>query len=463
MSAFNGSGQFVITGTGLPFTTGTVISSTVVNQLNTDLAAGLSNCICKDGQSTPTNNIPMGGFKLTGLGAATTLGDALSYGQPANVSSLTVTGPATIGGYGAGVGRNRLINGDFRIDQRNAGAALTTTAGGQYCVDRWRCMLSLGNKFSVQGVSGDYRFATLGGSSHLLKITSLSAYATLSSDYFAVDQLIEGLNVPDLAYGNASAQSLSLSFLFQADITATYYVSLVNVTNSWTYNLSFSATAGTPQRVIFTIPGDTAHAISGDNTAALVVRFNIGSGGVQTPNAWITGNLFNGPIGGGILATNGANMYIGDIQLELAPPGATPAVPLATPFERRQFGQELLLCQRYFQTSYPLGIVPGDGAAGSTVGNVAAYTTAAARVLTQFSPPMRATPGMVAYRGTNAGNNGVWNFYYPTSSAWVAGTGMSLTPNSAGGFTGQVNTNAGNFTLGLSYLIDGGWIASAEL
>src|SRR5215472_18384308 len=102
MSAFNGSGQFVITGTGLPFTTGTVISSTVVNQLNTDLAAGLSNCICKDGQSTPTNNIPMGGFKLTGLGAATTLGDALSYGQPANVSSLTVTGPATIGGYGAG-------------------------------------------------------------------------------------------------------------------------------------------------------------------------------------------------------------------------------------------------------------------------------------------------------------------------------------------------------------------------
>lgn len=80
MSAFNGSGTFVISGTGLPYVTGTTISSTVANQLNTDLASGLSNVICKDGQTTPTANIPMGNFKITGLGAATNAGDALSYG-----------------------------------------------------------------------------------------------------------------------------------------------------------------------------------------------------------------------------------------------------------------------------------------------------------------------------------------------------------------------------------------------
>lgn len=79
MSAFNGSGSFVISGSGLPYVAGTTISSTVANQLNTDLATGLSTCITKDGQSLPTANIPMGGFKLTGLAAATAAGDALSY------------------------------------------------------------------------------------------------------------------------------------------------------------------------------------------------------------------------------------------------------------------------------------------------------------------------------------------------------------------------------------------------
>lgn len=83
MSSFNGSGTFVISGTGLPFVTGTTISSTVANQLNTDLATGLSTCLTKDGQTTPTANIKLGGYKLTNVGSATTSGDAIAYGQSA--------------------------------------------------------------------------------------------------------------------------------------------------------------------------------------------------------------------------------------------------------------------------------------------------------------------------------------------------------------------------------------------
>lgn len=88
--SFNGSGVFVINSIGQPVATGTVISSTAFNALTADLATGLSTTITKDGQSTPTANIPMGGFKLTGLAVATTSGDALSYGQAATVSALTV-------------------------------------------------------------------------------------------------------------------------------------------------------------------------------------------------------------------------------------------------------------------------------------------------------------------------------------------------------------------------------------
>lgn len=65
MSAFNGSGTYVVTGTGLPFVTGTPISSTVANQLNTDLATGLSTVICKDGQTTTTAMVPFGDFGIS--------------------------------------------------------------------------------------------------------------------------------------------------------------------------------------------------------------------------------------------------------------------------------------------------------------------------------------------------------------------------------------------------------------
>lgn len=79
--SFNGSGQFNINTAGQPVVTGTTISSTAFNALTADLATGLTTCITKDGQTTPTANIPMGGNKLTGLGAATTAGDAVRYEQ----------------------------------------------------------------------------------------------------------------------------------------------------------------------------------------------------------------------------------------------------------------------------------------------------------------------------------------------------------------------------------------------
>jgi hypothetical protein len=76
--AFNGSGVFTLAA-GNPVVTGTTISSTWANNTLSDIATGLSTTITKDGQSTPTANIPMGGFKITGLGAATVNGDALRY------------------------------------------------------------------------------------------------------------------------------------------------------------------------------------------------------------------------------------------------------------------------------------------------------------------------------------------------------------------------------------------------
>ena len=94
--SFNGTGTFNINTGGQPVVTGTTISSTVFNALTADLGNGLTNTLTKDGQSTPTNNIKFGGFKLTGVGLATVTGDALSYGRNATVNDLAILGNVTL-------------------------------------------------------------------------------------------------------------------------------------------------------------------------------------------------------------------------------------------------------------------------------------------------------------------------------------------------------------------------------
>lgn len=96
--SFNGSGTFVINSAGQPVVTGTVISSTAFNALTADLATGLTTTLTKDGQTTPTANIPMGTFKFTGLGVGSAATDSanISQVQSSFGSFLTVAGTDTI-------------------------------------------------------------------------------------------------------------------------------------------------------------------------------------------------------------------------------------------------------------------------------------------------------------------------------------------------------------------------------
>lgn len=95
--SYNGSGTFLINSTGQPVVAGTVISSSVFNALTTDIANGLSTAITKDGQTTVTANIPLNGYKVTNLGAATVATDAVQLGQVQSGAAtlLTVTGTDT--------------------------------------------------------------------------------------------------------------------------------------------------------------------------------------------------------------------------------------------------------------------------------------------------------------------------------------------------------------------------------
>jgi len=162
--AYNGSGTFNVYTPGTPYVTGTVISSTVANAVNSDFATGLSNAICKDGQSTPTANIPLGGFKLTGLAAGTANGNSVRYEQ---VGALALAQGAAASGANNDITslaaltnstdfRNVLINADFRINQR-AYVSAATLAAGSYAHDRWKAGAS----------GGDYSFTQLVSSTQI--------------------------------------------------------------------------------------------------------------------------------------------------------------------------------------------------------------------------------------------------------------------------------------------------------
>lgn len=91
----NGSGTYVVNSAGQPVVSATPITAAVHNALTADLATALSNRICKDGQTTPTANIPLGGYKLTGVGAATARTDAATI---ATIQDGTGVYVGTVGG-----------------------------------------------------------------------------------------------------------------------------------------------------------------------------------------------------------------------------------------------------------------------------------------------------------------------------------------------------------------------------
>jgi hypothetical protein len=134
--------------------------------------------------------------------------------------------------------KNRIINGAMVIDQRNAGAAINP-ANGLFSVDRWACLASQASKYTAQQNAGSVTPPT--GYIKYLGITSSSAYTVLTGDYFNIRQGIEGLNVADLAWGTASAATITLSFWVRSSsLTGTFGGGIVNGAGDRSYPYTYT-------------------------------------------------------------------------------------------------------------------------------------------------------------------------------------------------------------------------------
>ena len=242
--------------------------------------------------------------------------------------------------------KNRIINGDFRIDQRNAGASYTQPVNQGYSLDRWFTEGGVTSKYTVQQNAGSV--TPPAGFVKYLGVTSLSAYTIGAGDNYTIGQMIEGLNVADLGWGTANAATVTLSFWVRSSLTGTFGGSLANQitlnTPTRSYPFSFTiSSANTWTYVSITIAGDTTGTWGNTNGAGICINFSMGSGTNYqgTAGAWVAGNKTSVTGEQQIVANNASTFYITGVQLEK---GST-----ATSFDYRPYGTELALCQRYYE------------------------------------------------------------------------------------------------------------------
>ena len=339
--------------------------------------------------------------------------------------------------------KNRIINGDMRIDQRNAGASVTTA--GAFPVDRFIVQNSTDGAFSAQqDTSAPVGFV------NSLKYTTTTADGTLTTTQnSSILNRIEGYNVSDLAWGTASAKTVTLSFWVRSSLTGTFGGALRNADNSRSYPFTYTISlANTWEYKTVTIAGDTTGTWLTNNSIGIAVLFGLGAGPdvSGTSGSWASTNYVSATGAVSVIGTLNATWYITGVQLEIG--------TSATPFERRMYGQELALCQRYYYKWI------NDSATAVDISLFQAYATGSAfGKLIDFPVTMRATP-----TGTSSGT---FKPYSATASFLGAFSGTNvdgLTKQSAGtgAWTGSSGMTAGNAT-GINVSVNGFIAVSAEL
>lgn len=292
--------------------------------------------------------------------------------------------------------RNRIINGDMRIFQRGAAA----TADSQYSIDRWMFVKSNDATESASQNSD----APTGFVSSLRNTVSVGDPSIGSSQYSGFEQNIEGFNVADLGFGTANARSVTLSFWVRSSVTGQYTGSIRNsdATKICPFNYTVNS-ANTWEQKTVTVAGDTTGTWNTTNGRGITVALYAALGSALTGGtAGVWGaapNYGSGtPVNG--IATSGNIFAITGVQLE--------AGSVATPFERRPYGTELALCQRYYELCLTQWV--GSGAASSSFGGTQVFA-----VQKRTAPTIVQVANNVNY--TQAGVTASTSQYLPDSSA----------------------------------------------
>ena len=288
--------------------------------------------------------------------------------------------------------RNMFINGAMQVAQR--GTDINDVANGGFCTDRFKISKADTDNLVL---NFDQSTDTPTGFSNSLKLSVGTVESALASnEYLQVGQRIEAQNLQHLNYGTSSAETLTLSFHVKSSITGTYAVSLFQSDATKYYSATYTiSSANTWEFKTIKINGNVSDVIANDNGEGLRVNWTLSAGSDYTSgsnDAW--GAITNWSVGHNVswITTSGATFFLTGVQLEVG--------SQATPFEHRSFGEELALCQRYFEKSYSVGTAPAsDTSAGLITTDTMGGDTTTAYLTHQleYRVAKRSAPTVVIY------------------------------------------------------------------
>jgi hypothetical protein len=323
--------------------------------------------------------------------------------------------------------RNLIINGDMQIDQRGGSTGIVTS--GFYACDRFRFALtSMGEWSCSQSTDAPNGF------SNSLKLDCTTAQTSPpASSWLLIEYKFEGYDVQQLAKGTSDALPVTLSFWCKSNKAGDITVDLNDTDNTRGVGSVVTInSANTWEYKTITFPPDTTGAFNNDNTQSLRVEMWLDAGsnyrGGTVPTAWES--VYNADRAAGTtlnLADSTSNeFYITGVQLELG--------KVATPFEHRSYGEELALCQRYYQKSYDIDSFAGDNDGNGAIAFIPVSTQD--YVNTNFPISMRASPNITVYRKNGGATNQAQRAdnaaaYLDVTVADISTRGFSVTPATA--------------------------------
>ncbi len=324
--------------------------------------------------------------------------------------------------------KNLIINGAMQVnDHSDSNAGVNNT----FAVDRF--------KFKRESTAANFSMTqsttSPNGFSKSLKVDCTAAdTSTASNEFVLLSYSIEAQDLQQLGYGTSGAKPLVLSFYVRSNLTGTYGLSCVQVDNSnKIYGRSYTiSSADTWERKTISIPADTSGVINDDNGEGFQINFGLTMGSTFTSGsvstAWETySNSKFAPQHGVNVGGNTSNEWlITGVQLEVG--------SVVTDFEHRSLGEELTLCQRYFQKYVNpacTGVIPDNTSKAYSIG-------------LQFQTRMRAVPTCSI---TNAGDGG--NVHDGNSGADIASLNAADENVDGASIYLNLDSDLGNFRPGV--------------
>ena len=317
--------------------------------------------------------------------------------------------------------RNLVINGAMMLAQRGT----SSTSSGYQTVDRFQTIVS-GVDEAITQAQVDITAGTTPytlGFRKAYKITNGNQTSGLgAADRLETIHNIEAQDIANSGWNYLSTSSyITLQFWIKSSVAQNFYGRLL--TSSGTdYNYPFetgSLSANTWTKITKTIPGNSGITVDNTTGHGLRISLYLGLGtdytGSVSLNTWAAYNSAARvpDITSTWYTTNDATLEITGVQLEVG--------SVATDFEHRSFGQELTLCQRYYETSHSYGTAFGTNTSeGKFLQNGTTNGAGNQQVTIYFRTTKRANPTVT---GHYDGTVGSW---YGARSGAAAVTSVSF-------------------------------------